>query len=71
MKVAATSFKALKRNKDNIIQIADKGNTLVITDKDKQIEGVKRAISNSNKFVQLNITLDNYLNYIINVEKKN
>ena len=63
-------LKALMRNKDIIIQKADKGNTVVITDKDKYIEGVKRAISDSNKFVQLNITPDKYLNYIINVEKK-
>ena len=58
------------RNKDIIIQKTDKGNTVVITDKEKYIEGVKRAISDSNKFVQLNITPDKYLNYIINVEKK-
>ena len=36
----------------------------------KYIEGVKRAISDSNKFVQLNITPDKYLNYNINIEKK-
>ena len=34
------SLKALMRNKDIIIQKADKGNTVVITDKDKYIEGV-------------------------------
>ena len=64
------SLIALMRNKDIIIQKADKGNTVVITDKDKYIEGVKRAISNSNKFIPLNITPDKYLNYIINIEKK-
>ena len=64
------SLKALMRNKDIIIQKADKGNTAVITDKDKYIEGVKQAISDSDKFVQLIITPDKYLNYIINVEKK-
>ena len=37
-------LKALMRNK-NIIQKADKGNIVVITDKEKYIEGVKRAIS--------------------------
>ena len=63
------SVKALMRNKDIIIQKADKGNTVVITDKEKYIEGVKQDISDSNKFVQLNITPDKYLNYIINVEK--
>ena len=53
------------RYKDIIIQKADKGNTVVITDKVKYIKGVKRAISD----FQLNITPDKYLNYIINVEK--
>ena len=41
-----------------------------MTDKEKYIEGVKRSISDSNKFVQLNIRPDKYFNYIINVEKK-
>ena len=58
------------RNKDIINLKADKGNTVVITDKDKYIEGVKCAISDSNKCVQLNITPDKYLNYIISIEKK-
>ena len=52
------SLKALMRNKDITIQKADKDNTVVITDKEKYIEGVKRAISDSNKFVQLNIKPD-------------
>ena len=43
------SLKALMRNKDIII---------VIADKEKYTEGVKRAITDSNKFVQLNITPD-------------
>ena len=63
-------LKALMRNKDIIIQKADKGNTVVITDKGKYVEGVKWTTSDSNKFVQLNITPDKYLNYIINVKKK-
>ena len=58
------------RNKDILIQKADKGNTVVITEKGKYIESVKRAISGSNKFVQLNITHHKYLNYIKNLEKK-
>ena len=64
-----SSLNALMRNKNIIIQKADKGNTVVITDKEKYIEGVKCAISDFNKFVQLNITPDKYLNFSINVEK--
>ena len=43
------SLKAPMRNKNIIIQKADKGNTVVITDKRKYIKSVKRAISDSNK----------------------
>ena len=64
------SLKALMRNKGIIIQKADQGNTVVIIDKGKYIEGVTRAISDSNKFVHFNITPDKYLNYFINVETK-
>ena len=35
-----------------------------------KVEGVKSVISDSNKFVQLNITPEKYLNYFINVEEK-
>ena len=48
---------------------ADKDNTFVINDKEKYIEGVKNAISDSNKFVQLNITPGKYFNYIMNAER--
>ena len=64
------SLKALMRNQNIVIQKADRGNTVVIADKERYIEGIKRAISNSNKFVQLDITPEKYLSYIISVEKK-
>ena len=63
------SLKALMRNKTIIIQKADKGNTVVVTDKERHIEDVKLAISDSNKFVQLNITPGKYFSYFINAEK--
>ena len=58
------------RNKNIVIQKADKDNAVLITDKEKYIEGVKSAISDSNEFVQLSITPDKYVKYIIDVEKK-
>ena len=64
------SLKALIRNKHIIIQKADEGNTVVITDKEKYTEGVKCVISDLNKFIQLNITPHKYLNYNRNVEKE-
>ena len=62
-------LKVLMGNK-NIIPEVDEGNIIVITDQKKYYEGVKSAISDSNKFVQLNIAPDKYLNYITNFEKK-
>ena len=50
-----------------VIQKADKGNTVVIIDKDKYIQGVKNVISDSSKFIPLDILPEDY---IVNVEKK-
>ena len=58
------------RNKKIVIQKADKGNTIVIIDKEKYIQGVKNIISDSSKFIPLNILPDDYINYIGSVEKK-
>ena len=50
---------------------ADKGNnTVVIIDKEKYIHGVKNVISYSSKFIPWNIPSEDYINYIVNVEKK-
>ena len=57
------------RNKNIVIQKADKGNTIVIINKEKYIQGVN-VISDSSKFIPLNIPPENYINYIVNVEKK-
>ena len=58
------------RNKNIVIQKADKGNTAVIIDKEKYIQGVKNVISDSSKFIPLNILPENHINYIVNIEKK-
>ena len=58
------------RNKNIVIEKADKGNTVVIIDKEKYIQGVKIIISDSSKFISLNIPPEDYINYIANVEKK-
>ena len=64
------SLKAVMRNKTFVKQKADKGNTVVIIDKGKYIQGVKNVISNCSKFIPLNISPENYINYIVNVVKK-
>ena len=63
------SLKALKIKTIIIIQKTNKGNTVAIIYKEKS-EGVKRAVSDSNKFVQLIITSKKYLTYIRNAEEK-
>ena len=65
-----SALKTLMRNKNIVIQIADKGNTVVIMDKEKYIQGVKNVISDSSKFIPLKIPPEDYINYIVNVEKK-
>ena len=46
-----SSLKTLMRNKNIVIQKADKGNTVVIMGKEKYIQGVKNVISDSSKFI--------------------
>ena len=65
-----SSLKTLMRNKNIVIQKGDKGNTVAIIDKEKYIQGVKNVISDSSKFIPLNISPEDYINYIANVEKK-
>ena len=64
-----SSLKTLVRNKNNATQKADKGNTVVIMEKKKYMQGVKNVISDSSKFILLSIPLEDYINYIVNVEK--
>ena len=40
-----SSLKSLTRNKNIVIQKADKHNTVVITDKEKYIQGIENVIS--------------------------
>ena len=58
------------RNKSIVIQKADKGNTVVIIYKEKYIHGVKNIISDSSKFIPLNIPSNDYINYLLMVRKK-
>ena len=65
-----SALKIFMRNKNIVIQKADKGNTVVIMDKEKYIQVVKNVISNSSRFIPLKIPPEDYINYIANVEKK-
>ena len=65
-----SSLKSFMRNKNIVIRKAKKGNTVVIIDKEKYIQDVKNIISDSSKFIPLSISPEDYINYIINAEKK-
>ena len=60
----------LSNNKNIIIQKSDKGNNVVLLDKDKYLEGTYK-ISNINvKFEMLQFDHDKEINYVLNLEKK-
>ena len=46
------------------------GDIVVIIDQEKYIQGVKNVISDSSKFLLLKIPPGDYINYIVNVDKK-
>ena len=48
----------------------DKGNTLVITDRENYLKGIKSLLSDNTKFIPLIIDQNKWLNYIVNLEKK-
>ena len=52
-----SSLKSLIRNKNIVLQKAEKGNTVVIVGEEKNIQGVKNVISDSSNFIPLNIPI--------------
>ena len=63
------ALKELIRRKDLVIQEADKGNTVVITDCENYLKGIKSLLSDNTKFIPLIIDQNKWLNYIGNLEK--
>ena len=63
-------LKELIQRKDLVIQKADKGNTVVITNRENYLKGMTSLLSDNSKFIQLNIDKSKWLNYIVNLEKK-
>ena len=60
---------SLLQNKDIIIQKAEKGNTIVVIDKDVYKNNMKATTSDRSKFEKLDIQEENYLNFILNKTK--
>ena len=52
------------------MQKADKGNTVVILEKESNIEKMKELWSDISKFQRLEIPPDKYLNFVINSQDK-
>ena len=71
--LTASQFKALRhlsKNKDIVIQKADKGNTIVILDKISYISATEETLNDQTKFSNLEILAGKEINYITNLEKK-
>ena len=58
------------KQKDFIIQKAEKGNTAVILDKESYIEKMKELLSRTSKFKHLEVPLDKHLRVAINYQDK-
>ena len=67
-----SEFKTLKRrskNKDIVIQKADKGNTVVILDKCSYISTIEEILNDNSKFSKLDIPAGKEINHIVNLKK--
>ena len=60
----------LAKNKNLVIQKADKGNTVVIINKNDYKTKIKDILSDSTKFKKLEFGDNKQLNFLINIEKK-
>ena len=68
-----SEFKALKRlskNKNIVIQKANKGNTVVILDKCSYISSIEEILNDNSKFSKLDIPAGKEINHIVNLEKR-
>ena len=63
-------LKNLIEHKDLVIQKAGKGNTVVIPDCTKYLQGIKSLFLDRSKFMQLPIDEGKRINYIVNFESK-
>ena len=64
------ALKNLVKNKDLIIQEADKGNTVVILNKNDYSLKMKKILSDTSKFQKLSIDKNKVLNHIVNMENR-
>ena len=60
----------MSKNKNIVIQKADKGNTIVILDKISYISAIEEILNDHTKFSNLDILAGKEINYITNLEKR-
>ena len=63
-------MKSLTKQNDIIIQKADKGNTIVILDKESYIEKMKELLGDTSKFERLEIPQSKHLNFVVDSQDK-
>ena len=59
----------LSKNKDMVIQKSDKGNSVVIVDKDTYIKRMENLLRGQRKFEKVTLKSDAFLNFVVNQEK--
>ena len=59
----------LSKNQDIAIQKSDKGNSVVIVDKDTYIKRMENLLSDQKKFEKVTLKNDAFLNFVVNQEK--
>ena len=64
------AHKGLSKNKDIVIQKADKGSTVVILDKSSYISAIEEIINDNFKFSKLDTSASKEINHIVILEKK-
>ena len=71
--LSKSEFEALKgliESKYLVIQKSDKGNNIVVSDRENYIKGVKSLLLDNSKFTDSNIDSTKWLNYVVNLEIK-
>ena len=64
------ALRHLSKNKNIVIQRADKGNTIVILDKISYISAIEEILDDYTKLSNLDIPAGKEINYITNLEKR-
>ena len=61
---------SLSKSKDIVIQKSDKGNSVVIVDKETYIKRMENLLSDERKFERVTLKNDAFLNFVVNQEKR-